>query len=1211
VLSCQSNCNEVLTSSEGIFTSPCYPSDYPPSQSCAWTLQAPAGFIVQITFLDFELEEAHGCIYDRVIIDNGSGTSNRFCGLTANGLTLNSTGNVMVVSFSSDFSVQKKGFSVSYRQVAVALRNQKVTLPQNSKDVIKVASTVSIPVLSEFTTCFEIARLSQKGTEAIFTYYNASKGIILSFGFTGNTMELNIASAKCSVNDLITQTDLTSQMQPFCLTWSKTNGRVAVNFRGNYRSNICSASVGLTVDAGGSFDLGSEKGGGQSFNGIVYNFRLWDSAMTFSELSTLTCDAVGSVVDWDNNFWDIPASYAHTDPSLSCICYPHCIHLTTAATSRGTSIPYTTPQTTSCSSSGLGCPAPLTTTAPSIVTTNMIPTNATTNALSTTILFTTSPTISLTTTTVVQTTSSFTTTTTTPTTTSITTELLTTTTTTTSMPLTALSTTVSYTTIPSMPLTTTTVQTTSTTTTTPTTTSTTTGKLSVLAPFIFVPAGRSSKTSLGFISTPLIWPIRKKPETAVTRAQKRPTIHLTKPPSLQTKSVANVSPEPKSTSAENKNLTTRRPTYSQVLWSHNHTDDLETFQVASLGNRKNKPLNKPPWTLSDDRNSSETLDYTSGFGPEAFFYDLDLDDDVYSLFDFDSTYSIDESLATIIPLNMSLIEMGSMPAASTHAPDVMSSTVSRQEPLNNQSESTLPWTVAPIPVVSASHGASVEMNLPGLSRLNEQAAESPSFSVLALSPTYLVDSGLMSTVYQGLTEATATKHASVEFEQSQTSHLIKPTMVAHWQMETLKGDYGGTMTTETVYNHTETIPVSTVAASPHDSLPFQTSLFTELLAVSHSPSQSSNPLIAAAQPTPFLRPSFTTEAELLMDSAHSNGTLIEALSSYTSTMLAAEVQSDYIMAETIRPSPLSLSAANDVSMALTPGPAESLFTSGAKDNSDLVVPPSKTQFIPTRIPHTNYSSYLITPSLVIPYLGTEGPVFSSVADQFKLDSPQALEPSHVNRLLETLFRGSNRQKDGNSLEGDLRSPSRTSHISVNSSSESPHTSVATMTDEWGSSPSSPLNSSSQMRAERIDGLPMHSLPSPSSRSVLAAWLGVSKATELGSATETGIFAGEELAPFSTFSVSMASIPPPSLSHSGVLESQIGTSVSQHVKETPSNINRETHPSPPAIDDQAFVPSNGTLPLATPPKGAIAGFDTVPTGATRGTTTDSPELTPCP
>lgn len=117
VLSCQGPCDETLTSSSGIFTSPCYPSDYPSSLTCTWTLQAPAGFVLQLTFMDFELEEAQGCIYDSVVVNSVVGASSvKFCGLTANGLTLNSSTNVMVVIFNSDFSVQKKGFSISYSQ---------------------------------------------------------------------------------------------------------------------------------------------------------------------------------------------------------------------------------------------------------------------------------------------------------------------------------------------------------------------------------------------------------------------------------------------------------------------------------------------------------------------------------------------------------------------------------------------------------------------------------------------------------------------------------------------------------------------------------------------------------------------------------------------------------------------------------------------------------------------------------------------------------------------------------------------------------------------------------------------------------------------------------------------------------------------------------------------------------------------------------------
>lgn len=115
VLGCAStNCNLVLTEAQREITSPCYPQRYPNSYNCRWIMQAPTGFIIQLSFLDFELEEAPGCIYDWVKVNTGSAEV-VFCGLTANGLTLNSTGNQMVLSFTSDFSVQKKGFRVSFQ----------------------------------------------------------------------------------------------------------------------------------------------------------------------------------------------------------------------------------------------------------------------------------------------------------------------------------------------------------------------------------------------------------------------------------------------------------------------------------------------------------------------------------------------------------------------------------------------------------------------------------------------------------------------------------------------------------------------------------------------------------------------------------------------------------------------------------------------------------------------------------------------------------------------------------------------------------------------------------------------------------------------------------------------------------------------------------------------------------------------------------------
>ncbi|MEQ2208785.1 hypothetical protein XENOCAPTIV_014483 [Xenoophorus captivus] len=197
------NCNVVLTEAQGEFKSPCYPQKYPNAQTCKWTLQAPAGFIIQLSFLDFELEEAQNCMYDWVMVNTGN-TESKFCGLTASGLTLNSTRNVMEISFVSDFTIQKKGFM----------------------------------------------------KEWLFTYYDTNNNVALSFGYNQTGMQMVIDGVICPVESIISAANFTSSMKPFCVLWTSSNGRVAVYFNGNYLGKTCSPSSGHNVTAGGVFQLG-------------------------------------------------------------------------------------------------------------------------------------------------------------------------------------------------------------------------------------------------------------------------------------------------------------------------------------------------------------------------------------------------------------------------------------------------------------------------------------------------------------------------------------------------------------------------------------------------------------------------------------------------------------------------------------------------------------------------------------------------------------------------------------------------------------------------------------------------------------------------------------------------------------------------------------------------------------------------------------------
>ncbi|KAK1338069.1 hypothetical protein QTO34_001178 [Cnephaeus nilssonii] len=308
------------------FASPCYPNDYPNAQYCMWTLRAPAGYIIQITFNDFDIEEAPNCIYDSLSLDNGE-SQKKFCGATAKGLSFNSSANEMLVSFSSDFSIQKKGFNASYIRVAVSLRNQKVILPQ-ILDVyqVSVAKSVSIPELSAFTLCFEAARIGKEDSEWMaFSYSNASFTQLLSFGKDKSGYFLAIAGSKCLLNSVLPIKDkediFTESFELLCIVWNNSLGYIGVNFKRRHQRVPCNASINKVISGNGKLLLGSNQNGIASLKADIYNFRLWNFTMSSKILFNLSCNVKGNVVDWQNDFWNIPTLALKAESNLSCGSY--------------------------------------------------------------------------------------------------------------------------------------------------------------------------------------------------------------------------------------------------------------------------------------------------------------------------------------------------------------------------------------------------------------------------------------------------------------------------------------------------------------------------------------------------------------------------------------------------------------------------------------------------------------------------------------------------------------------------------------------------------------------------------------------------------------------------------------------------------------------------------------------------------------------------
>uniref|UniRef100_A0A671QBB2 Suppressor of tumorigenicity 14 protein-like n=1 Tax=Sinocyclocheilus anshuiensis TaxID=1608454 RepID=A0A671QBB2_9TELE len=106
------SCGESLTAPTGNFTSPNFPSFYPPLLDCNWNINVPAGRRIKIEFSMFRVKEpgvdTSSCHKDYVEV-----LGKKYCGERRR-LVLSSTTNSLEVKFHSDESYTDKGFRIIY-----------------------------------------------------------------------------------------------------------------------------------------------------------------------------------------------------------------------------------------------------------------------------------------------------------------------------------------------------------------------------------------------------------------------------------------------------------------------------------------------------------------------------------------------------------------------------------------------------------------------------------------------------------------------------------------------------------------------------------------------------------------------------------------------------------------------------------------------------------------------------------------------------------------------------------------------------------------------------------------------------------------------------------------------------------------------------------------------------------------------------------------
>ena len=117
-LDCPTNCQFYMASSGDVVESPNYPHKYAPLSNCKWTLEGPQGHNILLQFQEFETEKS----FDIVQILVGGRTEEKSVNLAtlsgkqelSNKLFV-SASNFMIIKFSTDSSVERKGFRASWK----------------------------------------------------------------------------------------------------------------------------------------------------------------------------------------------------------------------------------------------------------------------------------------------------------------------------------------------------------------------------------------------------------------------------------------------------------------------------------------------------------------------------------------------------------------------------------------------------------------------------------------------------------------------------------------------------------------------------------------------------------------------------------------------------------------------------------------------------------------------------------------------------------------------------------------------------------------------------------------------------------------------------------------------------------------------------------------------------------------------------------------
>ncbi|XP_032808661.2 CUB and sushi domain-containing protein 3-like isoform X1 [Petromyzon marinus] len=193
---CEAPCGGHLTSLAGIILSPGWPGLYKDSLSCEWIIEAQQGHAIRLIFKRFQTEVN----YDVLQIYDGASTSSPLTGSfhgTQVPEFLASTGNTLLLHFTTDNSRSNVGFQILYESITLSthlcLDPGVPVHGQRHGTEMSVGSMVTFSCNSGYTLSHEEALICDKNLQWSHPmascdapcggYIHASSGIILSPGY--------------------------------------------------------------------------------------------------------------------------------------------------------------------------------------------------------------------------------------------------------------------------------------------------------------------------------------------------------------------------------------------------------------------------------------------------------------------------------------------------------------------------------------------------------------------------------------------------------------------------------------------------------------------------------------------------------------------------------------------------------------------------------------------------------------------------------------------------------------------------------------------------------------------------------------------------------------------------------------------------------------------------------------------------------------------